>query len=86
MKKSYHSIVVPIVDATTAFRNCLLCSDADRPLCRAASYVAVLAIKVLLPNVRSPWSSLGCRSIRGLVSSRRWLKWPLKVNLQVVVA
>jgi hypothetical protein len=45
MKKSYHSIVVPIVDAMTAFRNCLLCSDAESPL-GVASYVAVLAIYI----------------------------------------
>src|SRR5215469_2828570 len=37
MKKSYHSIVVPIVDAMTALRNCLLCSDADNPLCGMVS-------------------------------------------------
>src|ERR1700746_463850 len=37
MKKSYHSIVVPMVDAMTALRSCALCSDAD-----TVSYVAVL--------------------------------------------
>jgi hypothetical protein len=29
MKKSYHSIVVPMVDAMTALRSCELWSDAD---------------------------------------------------------
>src|SRR6516164_2077091 len=56
MKKSYHSIVVPIVDAMTALRNCLLCSDADNPLCSVVSNVVVLVI--VFPSVSSPWSSL----------------------------
>src|SRR5215471_11324981 len=43
MKKSYHSIVVPIVDAMTALRSCALCSDPDN-----VSYVVALAIGVLL--------------------------------------
>src|SRR5215469_2903151 len=49
MKKSYHSIVVPIVDAMTALRNCLLCSDADNPLCGMVSNVVVFAI--VFPSV-----------------------------------
>src|SRR5215469_797346 len=49
MKKSYHSIVVPIVDAITALRNCLLCSDADNPLCGVVLNVTVLAI--VFPSV-----------------------------------
>jgi hypothetical protein len=39
--KSYHSIVVPIVDAMTALRRFALCSDAD-----IAPYVTVVAIGV----------------------------------------
>src|SRR4029077_18384706 len=41
MKKSYHSMVVPIVDAMTALRRFALCSDAD-----SVPYVAVVAIEV----------------------------------------
>jgi hypothetical protein len=29
MKKSYHSMAVPMVEAMTALRNCVLWSDAD---------------------------------------------------------
>src|SRR6516165_10473992 len=39
MKKSYHSIVVPMVDAMTALRSCALWSDAD-----SVSYVAVVTV------------------------------------------
>ena len=41
MKKSYHSIVVPIVEAMTALRRLALCSDAD-----SVPYVAVVVIAV----------------------------------------
>src|SRR4051794_11424404 len=41
MKKSYHSMVVPIVDAMTALRRFALWSDADR-----VPYVVVVAIGV----------------------------------------
>jgi hypothetical protein len=58
MKKSYHSIVVPIVDAMTALRNCLLCSVADSLPCGVIPNVAVLAI--VFPSGPSPWSSLSC--------------------------
>src|SRR5262245_37495015 len=43
MKKSYHSIVVPIVEAMTALRRCALCSDAD-----SVPYVAAMAMGLLL--------------------------------------
>jgi hypothetical protein len=42
----------------TALRNCLLCSDADIPLCTVVPNVAVLAIVFL--SLPSPWSSLRC--------------------------
>src|SRR6266404_4049406 len=41
MRKSYHSMVVPIVEAMTALRRFALCSDAD-----SVPYVAVVAIGV----------------------------------------
>src|SRR5215831_752835 len=50
MKKSYHSIVVPIVDAMTALRSCALCSVPD-----IVSYVVALAIGVLLQPAPRSW-------------------------------
>jgi hypothetical protein len=41
-------------DAITAFRNCLLCSDADRLLCGTASYVPVLVIISPVPYLEQP--------------------------------
>src|SRR5215467_473764 len=49
MKKSYHSIVVPIVDAMTALRNCALCSGADSPPYVAA--IAMVVLRFLAPQV-----------------------------------
>src|SRR5580658_3070891 len=43
MKKSYHSIAVPIVDAITALRSCLLCSASG-------STPIVVAIAIWLPS------------------------------------
>jgi hypothetical protein len=37
VEKSYHSMAVPIVEATMALRNCASCSDADK-----LPYVAVV--------------------------------------------
>src|SRR6516225_3308023 len=55
MKKSYHSIVVPIVDAMTALRSCALCSDPD-----IVSYVVALAIGVLLRPLPALGDRLRC--------------------------
>src|ERR1700682_84233 len=59
MKKSYHSIVVPMVLAITARRNCARCSCVERPsvalpeVVIAISFPAVLAarIRTLFCNV-----------------------------------
>src|SRR5215472_8373101 len=50
-KKSYHSIVVPIVLAITARRNCTRCSSSESG--PAAISVAVIE-KHLLPNSNEP--------------------------------
>src|ERR1700722_12813974 len=49
MKKSYHSMVVPMVDAMTALRRCALCSDAD-----SVSYVAAMVIGIFLQPIPRP--------------------------------
>src|SRR5262252_386225 len=55
MKKSYHSIVVPIVDAMTALRSCALCSDPD-----IVSYVVALAIGVSSSRLPALGDTLRC--------------------------
>src|SRR6516162_4568333 len=44
MTKSYHSLVVPMVDAITALRRWALLSDAD-----SVSYVALVIVMLLHP-------------------------------------
>src|ERR1700733_9575491 len=48
MKKSYHSIVVPIVAAITALRNCALCSASVTPPDTAALAIFRVSSESLL--------------------------------------
>src|SRR5215470_14792827 len=57
MKKSYHSIVVPMVDAMTAFRSCALCSEVERFPYAAATAMASLPMPCLAaPQEHESWA------------------------------
>src|SRR6516164_1131923 len=68
MKKSYHSIVVPMVDAMTALRSSALCSDAD-----SGSNVVVVTV-CSSSRFRSLGDRLRCLSQRQF--SGKQSRWP----------